>query len=192
MKRDTKNQLLEKGLEIITCKGFNNTGIQEVLDAVGAPKGSFYHFFKSKQDFGLQMIDYHAAQSREHINSFLNDESHPPLERLKRFFQSTQAAMEAADFSGGCLMGNMSQEMGDLNAAFEKKLERKWQASRAAFADCLIAARRDGAIKGDFDPDDTADFMLNSWQGAMIRMKVTRSSEPLELFQKMIFEHLLK
>lgn len=192
MKRDTKNQLLEKGLEIMTCKGFNNTGIQEVLDAVGVPKGSFYHFFKSKQDFGLQMIDHYAAQSREHLQSYLGDDQYPPLERLQRFFKSVQNQMEAADYTGGCLMGNMSQEMGDLCAAFEKKLARKWQASVAAIADCLIAARTEGSLKGDFDPDELADFLLNSWQGAMTRMKVMRCSEPLETFQKIVFTHLLK
>lgn len=176
----------------MTCKGFNNTGIQEVLDAVGVPKGSFYHFFKSKQDFGLQMIDHYAAQSREHLHSYLGDDQFPPLERLQRFFQSVQIQMEEADYTGGCLMGNMSQEMGDLCATFEKKLARKWQASVAAIADCLIAARTEGSLKGDFDPDELADFLLNSWQGAMTRMKVTRSSEPLETFQKIVFTQLLK
>ncbi|CAM2065311.1 TetR family transcriptional regulator C-terminal domain-containing protein [Sulfidibacter corallicola] len=192
MKQDTKRLLLEKGLEILTRKGFNNTGIQEVLSAVGVPKGSFYHYFKSKEDFGLQVVDYYAQTSIDRMDRFMKDEAFPPLERLRRFFENAVKEMKENEFCGGCFIGNMSQEMGDLSESFEKKLERKWQASRSCIAHCLIAARQAGDLKLTCDADDLADFLLNAWQGALMRMKVTKSADPLELYLQIVFVDLLK
>ena len=187
---DTKQRLLEMGLELLLKQGYNRTGIQEVLGAVGVPKGSFYHYFKSKEDFGVQVIEHYASKSLLEMEACLGQPA-APLERLKNFFTMGREQLKADNFSGGCLIGKLTQEMGDLNRAFERCLEKKYRAIRERLAVCLAEAQNEGQIGQMASAEDLADFLLNSWQGAIMRTKVAKSEAPLKQFDHMVFEELL-
>lgn len=191
VKKDTRNLLIEKGLEIFLTKGFNNTGIQEVLKEVGVPKGSFYHFFKSKDDFGLQVIEAYSERSKEHMESIFSDASVPPIERIRNFFDSALEKMRDSGFRGGCLIGNFSQEMGDLCPVFEKKLESKIRTMVSHIADCLDEAKKAGTMKNTQSSQELAEFLVDGWQGALLRMKVAKSERPLLVFLKTVFTSVL-
>jgi TetR/AcrR family transcriptional repressor of nem operon len=191
MKRNTKQLLLEKGLEILMVRGYNNTGIQEVLEGVGVPKGSFYHYFGSKHAFGLGVLELYCERAMEHARAILEDPSRQPLERLQGFFEDAHRRMVESKLSGGCLIGNMSQEMGDQCHEFQRILEQKWAAMRNSLEACLKEARQKGQLATDVDSDVLADFLINSWQGALIRMKVAKTDRPLEIFMQTVFEHLV-
>ena len=191
MGRDTKKILLEKGLEILMHKGYNHTGIQEVLAAVGVPKGSFYHYFKSKHDFGMQILEYYAEQSEQGTREIFEDPETGPLERLRNFFEYGREKMAANHYSGGCFIGNMSQEMGDLCPEFQKVLESKMEVMRGFFAGCIRQAQEAGEMNSDLPPEDLADFLINSWQGALMRMKVAKCGRPLDIFTSAVFNRLV-
>ena len=191
MKRDTKQHLLEKGLEIFSKKGFNYTGIQEILETANVPKGSFYHYFKSKEDFGLQVIEYYMDGALTHMRAYLRDMEGSPLTRIRRFFEDGCSLAEP-EHARGCLVGNMSQEMGGVNAAFEKKLDEKWRIMTREIAACIQAAHDSDEIHLEQDAEETAEFLLSSWQGALMRMKVARSDKPLRIFMDVAFDRLLK
>ncbi len=192
MKRDTKRQLLERGLDIFCRKGYNNTGIQEVLDAAGVPKGSFYHFFKSKEDFGLQVIEHYAARSSRQMQVYFEDATRTPLTRLRHFFEDGCTLFKTPENARGCFMGNMSQEMGSLSPAFESSLEEKWRRLRSHFASCIRQAREQGEIQNEESPEMLADFLMNGWQGALMRIKVSGCSEPLKVFTTIVFDRVLQ
>ena len=82
MKTDTRQKILETGARIVHRKGFNHTGIQEILEAAGVPKGSFYNYFKNKEDFGLHVIDYYVVHFEGLAQQMLDDTSLAPLKRL--------------------------------------------------------------------------------------------------------------
>jgi len=191
MKRNTKQLLLEKGLELLMSQGFNNTGIQEVLKAVNVPKGSFYHYFDSKHDFGMQVLECYAERTTSEAATILNDPDVPPLQRLHNFFANARQKMADSGFSGGCFIGNLSQEMGDLCPEFQTALEQKWTTLRDGFVRCLDEARANGQLDSDLPSDLLADFLLNSWQGALVRMKTAKSDRPLEAFTRTVFERLV-
>ena len=191
MAKDTRERLLKKGLETFMAKGYNNTGIQEVLAAVGVPKGSFYHYFKSKHDFGLQTLEHYAGEMMEMADQIFLDPDVSPLQRLRNFFDNAREMMAANCFSGGCLMGNMSQEMGDLCPEFEAVLEKKWCNMRDRFATCIREARALGEINTELPAEVLADFLINSWQGALTRMKVAKSADPLDVFTTAVFDRLV-
>ena len=172
-------------------KGFNNTGIQEVLSAVNVPKGSFYHYFKSKEDFGICVLEHYAEASIEMTRSVLGDTNISPLQRLKNFFDFSRQKMAANQYCGGCLFGNLSQEMGDQSPAFETLLEKKWQLMRVGFMNCIEEGRNLGEIPPGLPAEVLADFMINSWQGALLRMKVSKSPQPMDVFTKAVFERLV-
>ncbi len=101
VKESTKQRIIEEGAHIILRKGFNNTGIQEVLEAAGVPKGSFYFHFRNKEDFGLKVVDYFARSVFSTAEGFFGDDTLPYLERLRGFFRSFIELFSARGFSGG-------------------------------------------------------------------------------------------
>lgn len=193
MRRDTKQILLDKGLDAFFSKGYNNTGIQEVLAAAKVPKGSFYHYFRSKEDFGVQVIEHYGAQSENFLRElFESDNGQTPLMRLRSFFDAGLEMCGSAKSIRGCLIGNMSQEMGSLCPAFDKVLEHKWRTVRFYLSQCLSQAREQGEIGNQESAEDLADFLINGWQGAMMRVKVVGSVEPLENFIRLVFARVIQ
>jgi TetR/AcrR family transcriptional regulator, transcriptional repressor for nem operon len=191
-KETTKFRILSEGARIIHQKGFNHTGIQEILDAAEVPKGSFYFYFKSKDDFGLQLIDFYTQFVDSMAESQLSSSENSPIERLKSFFRTMMSAAEEQGFRGGCPIGNLAQEMADQNEAFRTKVREAFRRMSDHIAQCLEEARELKQVRQSLDPRETADFILNSWEGALLRMKTENSLEPLLVFENMIFNGLLE
>jgi len=191
-RNDTKAAILEKGSRIIHKKGFNHTGIKEILDAAQVPKGSFYHYFKSKEDFGLELLDHYAGYFIGRTEILTKDKKMPPIMRLKIFFDGFLRLFESIGCELGCPIGNLSQEMGDLSSAFRKRLEEIFLVMRSPIEEVLNEARQDGDLPESLNARDTADFIINSWEGAILRMKVQKNTGPLLLFDRMIFGGILK
>ncbi len=192
MKKNTKENILKTAAEIMHRKGFNHTGIQEILVAAGVPKGSFYFYFKNKEDLGLQVIDYFLEFYGQKARDMLDDAATPPLERLKRFLDGFTDLFESMDYTRGCPVGNLSQEMGDLSPAFREKLQKALDAMTDVYATILDEAREAGDIPDHLETRDLAEFMISSWHGALIRMKVERSTRPLETVKRFIFDTVLQ
>ena len=177
---------------LVYRKGYVNTGIQEILAAANIPKGSFYHHFKSKEDFGLSIIEYWSQFYQAQVDAHLLDDSIPALDRLKRFYDSFRRLMEAQDCKFGCPYGNLAQEMSSINDAFRQKLEERLQAMKSPVVKCLDQARQAGELSIDAMSEDLADFIINSWEGVIITVKVTGNTRSWDVFDRMIFEVLLK
>jgi len=191
MKRNTKELILEKGSEIVRLKGFHHTGIQEILNTAGVPKGSFYFYFKSKEDFGLQLIDHYANFFLGNADVFINDENFSYLNRLRRFFDFFLNYFETTNYKGGCTIGNLAQELGDINVRFRVKLNEIFEKMKSKVETFLRHAQNENEISKEIDISIASDFIINSWEGALIRLKVAKSSEPLRIFDKFIFEQYL-
>ncbi len=187
----TKERILRVGAEIVHRRGFNNTGIQEILRGAEVPKGSFYFYFRSKSDFGLQLIDYYQIRLIRLLERHLARKDLPPLERLLRYFQELRGGFESNACRGGCPVGNMAQEMGDLDEAFRQRLEQAFRALREGIRRALKEAASRGDLDAERDTSGLADFILSSWQGAILQMKVDKSTAPLQRFETIVFDELL-
>jgi len=191
-KDTTKAILLETGKQIFLERGYNHTGIETVLQAAGVPKGSFYYYFKSKEDFGLQVLDRFAADIAARFASCLDNPNLRPLERLRCYFEEVCARLEAQECRNGCLVGNLSQEMADQSEAFRQRLEAIFKEWRERYAGCLKAAQEAGELSPDLDVHELAEFCLSSWQGAILRAKAARSIQPIRAFITTLFGTLLR
>jgi len=192
MKGNTRQRILETGAEIIHLKGFNHTGIQEILKAAGVPKGSFYNYFKSKEDFGLQVIDYFEGFFASLSREIVEDTTISPLTRIKRLLKTFMAFFESKDFTYGCPIGNLSQEMGDLSPSFQVRLKQAMDALVDTYTGMIVEAQEHGEISKQLDSREAGSFLVSSWQGALIRMKIEINAEPLENHYTMIFKYFLK
>lgn len=191
-KESTQARLIETGQRIFLEKGYNHTGIQEVLKDAGVPKGSFYYYFKNKEDFGLNVIESFAATYNAKLDRVLKDEALSPLNRFRTYFEVGIQNFEASQFRCGCLIGNLSQEMADQNDAFRQRLDEILESWRGRFADCLKQAQEAGELCPRWDVRMLANFCLDSWEGAILRAKVTKSAEPLKTFMTVFFDIVLK
>jgi TetR/AcrR family transcriptional regulator, transcriptional repressor for nem operon len=192
IKEDTRLALIRAGRRIIVEKGYNHAGIQEILQVVGVPKGSFYHFFSSKEKFGLAIIDYDSQMHDRIVEEYLSDTSLSPLTRLKRYFFFKVEEFETLKYREGCLFGNLSQEMADQNERFRLRLQEATDRWRNQFAKCIQAAQNVGEISKSHSAEALSEFCLNSWEGALLQMKVSKSDAPLKNYTQFMFGVVLK
>ena len=187
---DTRELLLRAGLEVLTEKGFSATGIDEILGRVGVPKGSFYHYFDSKEAFGLDLIDRYADFFARKIDRHLGNRALSPLNRLRAFVDDAKAGMARHDCRRGCLIGNLGQEMGALPESFRARLKDTFEDWQARFSACLVEAQQAGELDRTADPAQLAACFWIGWEGAVLRAKLEQSAAPLELFAEFFFAGL--
>jgi len=192
MKTNTKQKILETGAELIHLKGFNHTGLQEILKAVGVPKGSFYNYFSSKEDFGLQVIDHFVGYFTIISRPILEDPALSPLQKIRRLLEWFMEFFKSKDYAYGCPIGNLAQEMGDLSPAFRDKLRSALDILVDAYSGVLAQAQKEGEIAQDLEVREAARFLVSSWHGALMHMKAIKGPEPLENHKRFIFDYVLR
>ena len=188
MKQDTKLKIIEAGARIIHQKGYNHTGIQEVLTAAGIPKGSFYFYFNNKEDFGLHVIDFYDNMYLDMIDPIVKNKNLSPLKRIEKMLDLFIDLFQELDYTCGCPIGNLSQEMGDLSQAFSTKLTASIELITRIYKDILDEAKQIKEIPEKIDTQDAAEFIVSSWHGSLIRMKIMKSIEPMKLHKRFILD----
>ncbi len=188
---DTRNALVWCGTELLTERGFQITGIDEVLKRVGVPKGSFYHYFKSKDHFGHAVIDNYEAYYAKKMDRIFGDTTQSPLQRLVNFTVNAKNGMVKFDFKRGCLIGNLGQELAALDTQFRERLEGVLVSWEKRVADCLREAIDLGELAPGQDPQALSRFFWVGWEGAILRSKLMRSLEPIEQFTSIFFRSVL-
>ena len=187
---ETRERLLRSGVEILTEKGFSATGIDLILRRAGVPKGSFYHYFKSKEAFGAALIERYGEYFSRKLERHLSDPTKPPLARLQAFIDEAQAGMAKYDYRRGCLIGNLGQEMGGLPEAFRAQLGAVFADWQARVTRCLSDAQAMGELSAHLDCTQMATYFWIAWEGAVMRAKLERDPTALRIFAAAFFTGL--
>jgi TetR/AcrR family transcriptional repressor of nem operon len=190
-KETTRTVLLETGKQLFLGRGYSSTGIEAVVQAAGVPKGSFYYYFGSKEEFGLQVLERFAEEARANFERCLADPSVPMIGRLRRYFEEVCVRLESLECRTGCLMGNLSQEMAAQSETFRIRLEEIFDGIIDRYAEVLKMAEEAGEIPPGQDLRALAEFCLSSWQGAILRAKTARSTRPIRTFIDILFGSVL-
>lgn len=179
---DTREALLRAGMLMLTESGFIRSGIDPILKSVGVPKGSFYHYFSSKEAFGLAVLARYRRYFEAKLDGFLLDEAFSPLERLQRFAQDAQDGIVRHEFRRGCLVGNLEQESSLLSEAFRELLQATYQSWQSRVATCLSESQKQGEIDLQDSIEETSQAFWIGWEGAVHRSRLVKSTQPLGLF----------
>lgn len=185
-----RERLIEAGVEMLYRAGFNGSGVQDITDLAGVPKGSFYNHFESKEALALAALERHWTQGSQR-RAILYDESVAPLERLRRYFNLLGEALAARGYARGCFFGNFSLELADQSPAVRDRLSTVFSAWTAAVEHCIRDGQETGAIRRDLDADVLASFLVSAWEGAVLRAKVDKDGKALEQFMTMTFSKIL-
>ena len=181
-----KEHILWSGLEVMKLHGYNGTSVKDIVDAAGVPKGSFYNYFKSKESFAVEALETVAREDYISSQKLLSAEDKSPLQRLQYFFEQTVLHSCDCEFKVGCFFGNMGQEMSDSNEAIRHKVKQVLRRNTQLFKEVLDEAKEAGEIRQSADTKFIAEFILNAWEGTLLRMKASKSREPLDIFLKML------
>lgn len=184
-----RDSLLEVGRELFINSSFNSVGLNDILRKAGIPKGSFYHYFDSKEDFGLQVVELYAQQNLAQLEQALADDSRPPYEQLKSFFASSIEHFAEIEFCQGCLMANLSQELADTNENLRCKISKLSAGMVERMTQALEQMDASELNLGHLPAAEAAQVLMNSWQGAIMKMKLEKSRQPLDVFMKFFFAH---
>lgn len=187
---ETRHSLLHSGIEILTEKGFSAAGLDEILKRVNVPKGSFYHYFDSKEAFGMALIQQYDSFFAHKLDTFLQDTRLAPLDRIRAFIQDASQGMAKYAYRRGCLVGNLGQEMGSLPEPYRDLLKGVFQSWQQKFEACLESARQIGEIPRDSDCKNLALIFWIGWEGAVLRAKLEQSPAALQSFADYFFNSL--
>lgn len=177
-------RLLRNGVAILTEKGFSAVGVEEILESAEVPKGSFYHYFDSKEAFGLELIDAYADYFARKLDRWFDNTDRAPLDRLRDFMADARSGMARYGYRRGCLVGNLGQEMGLLPEPFRKRLSAVFRDWEVRTSRCLLSAQAAGEIPRGVDCEGLAHFFWIGWEGAVLRAKLERRPEALDVFAK--------
>jgi TetR/AcrR family transcriptional repressor of nem operon len=191
-KPSLKDAILDAGLKVMFRTGYHGTSVRDVTAAAGAPQGSFTNHFRSKETFASEVLDRYFDVTRGLVTEALEDASLTPRARLRRYLDIITGRLEADGYGRGCLIGDLSLEASGSSELLRVRLAAIFAEWRAPFAACIKDAQMRGEIASDFEPDELADFLLASWQGAILRMKVDRNPNALERFKTIAFQTVFK
>lgn len=174
-------------------QGYGGTGIKDITDKMGIPKGSFYNHFKNKETFGLEVLDYYMTVALGNLDSLLTNQELSPIEKMMMFFQVIiDNQNNIHKYKYGCLLGNFSQELSDVNETFRKAIQISFKKMTQKFSRCIEEAKELGLVKSSRSSMVLADFLINGWEGSYLRMKAERSTAPIEEFRDILFEEILQ
>jgi TetR/AcrR family transcriptional regulator, transcriptional repressor for nem operon len=191
-KSSNRDRILEAGLKVMFRQGYGGAGVRDIVAEAPAPQGSFTNHFRSKEEFAREVLDLYFDDLKRLVAETLGDADRRPRERLRRYLNIITDRLASAEFRRGCLIGDFSLEAAPQSEVLRSRLGEIFAEWRAPFAACIAEGQGAGEIAATFAPEDLAEFLLSSWQGAILRMKVERNAEPLERFKRIVFMTIFK
>ena len=191
MKTETKQKLIEVGAEAVMAKSFDGVGINQVLELAGVPKGSFYHHFKSKEEFGVAVVNHTAEEHEQRLKDHLLQGDGSPLERLRAFFEFGRDYHRENGTERKCLVAKMALDHANLSDPIQSCVKRGFDSWRNVVAQCLEQAKEAGELEEGEDTVRLADFLNSAWEGVMVRMQVDRDLTVVDSFIELVFERVL-
>lgn len=185
-----KEQLLEVGLEALLAKGYHGTGIKEVLDKLGVPKGSFYHYFPSKEQFAAEVIRFYADDLNQRLAGAVANQGETGLPALKRAFRILLDEHQAG--SRGCILGALASEIAETSEVCRLALLKEVENWHGMMTAIILQGQASGEIRTDVKADTLARMAWNCWEGSVLRMKIEDKAEPTVEVVEVLFDVMLK
>jgi TetR/AcrR family transcriptional regulator, transcriptional repressor for nem operon len=188
-KPNVREKLIDAGLKTLLAGGFNGVGVQEITDAAGVPKGSFYNHFDSKEALGAEIVECYGMNNTR--RGILLDKNVPPLQRLRAHFVALNDTFVKSKFERGCLLGNFSAELANQSAMIRDSLAKLFKRWTEDLEIAIADAQAEGTVSSKYEAADIAAFLLDAYEGALLRARVQRDRAPFDRFMTLAFEQIL-
>ena len=181
-KQIKRQKILDQGVQMLMTQGYHGTGINVLLKKVQVPKGSFYNYFESKEEFAAEAITHYIEPFIQRLTHHLENSQINTLTALKRYYSELIDEVEKSDYKGGCLLGNLMGEISDTSQLCKQSLTVAIERYKLLQENALSQAQREGLVRQDKTAESMANLLVNNWQGALLRMKLEQSVQPLQEF----------
>jgi len=177
---DVREHILEVGQRIMAGKGFSAVGLNEILAAANVPKGSFYHYFGSKDAYGEALLDTYFTAYHAEMDALLARTDVPGATSLLQYFESWQANQSFLDCQGKCLAVKLAAEVVDLSEPMRLAMRQGTSGIITRTASMLERGAADGSLKFEGSAMEMSDILYQQWVGASLMVKITRTITPFE------------
>lgn len=180
LNQDLPRHILSVAQTIIGAKGYAAVGLTEILNAADVPKGSFYHYFKSKDAFGEALLNQYFEDYLAEIDQTLFSNDKPMADRLMKYWSNWKDTQESFDCQGKCLAVKLGAEVSDLSESMRLALKSGTAKIIGLLESAIKAGIADGSLKVDTEANMLANNLYQLWLGASLMAKITRTKKPLE------------
>ncbi|AVF37621.1 TetR/AcrR family transcriptional regulator [Rahnella sikkimica] len=187
---DVREHILETGQRIMAGKGFSAVGLNEILKDAGVPKGSFYHYFGSKEAFGVAMLERYFDDYLAQIDSTLSQLGLNMSQRLMNYWQQWQESQSFFDCQGKCLAVKLGAEVADLSDSMRLTLQAGTSGIISRLTQALESGVAEGSLTVDDEPARVAESLYQLWVGASIMVKIVRHTGPFDSAMSMT-QHII-
>jgi TetR/AcrR family transcriptional regulator, transcriptional repressor for nem operon len=187
----TRTRLISEGLRQLLAYGYEGVGIGPILKAVDVPKGSFYYFFKSKDDFVVAIIEAYEAKYTLLRRALFTDASRSPLARLDAYFEMLEQELAQEVPYAGCLYGVLAQTAAGRSAFVLDALATSFDRWERSIVELLSIAQQEGELSEDEDIADLAACIVEAYEGALIRVKVKDDVQAFTRFRNSHLKRLI-
>lgn len=185
-----RHLIVDAGLRVFLRGGFNASSVQDITEEAGVPKGSFYNHFESKEALGSEIVDLYAEGGQRRGD--LKNQALPPLERLRRHFAGLNQMAAESDFTTGCLLGNFSAELSESSPIIRERLLALFGRWTHEMEDAIAQAQALGQVPSNTSAADLASFLLDAYEGAILRARVEKSPAAFDRFMALAFDKVLR
>ncbi len=190
--KHSREDILQGGVELFRKYGYEGTGVQQILTSLNIPKGSFYNYFKSKEDFVLESIKLYGAMGFDKHRQALSNDSLSPLNRIKKHIEGIQKQYIVESFEKSCLLDMLAIEVGGSNKKIAKTIDNIFEKRKQIYASCIKEGQVLGEIRTDASAEDLAEFLLSGFSGAQLKAKTEKSIRPMKVFTHQYFCYIQK
>lgn len=189
---NTRLRLLEVGLSLFARKGYHGTGIKEIVDTAHIPKGSFYNYFKSKEEFGIEIVRWHSADFWNKWYAIMDDSSPDPLQALKECFEVMLESHFDCAVDTFSVVAHIAAEICESSADCRVSMKALFENMRDNLAGYIRKAQELDLARRDVDATELASLFWDAWTGSIIRMKMENNVASLTQCVSLLLDHLLR
>lgn len=182
---DIREHILETGQRIMAGKGFSAVGLNEILKDAGVPKGSFYHYFASKEAFGVDLLTRYFDDYLAELDSTLAQPGITMAQRLMNYWQLWRETQSFSECQGKCLAVKLGAEVADLSDSMRLALKSGTSGIISRLAEALEIGIEEGSLTLDDQPGKVAESLYQLWVGASVMVKIVRKTEPFDSAMQM-------
>lgn len=178
---DTKERILDAAVGIVLEKGFSGVGINEILKAVNVPKGSFYHWFASKEQFGVELLRYFGGKAISYTRNWLGKREALPnaFERIVAYYEARLSMALEKDCQQACLVCKLTAEVSSWSDAMRAEVSRNYEQTLALMEEVIAEGQTQRTIRAGMSPAHAACILHDVWLGAYLRATTKHQVQPL-------------
>jgi len=188
--KTTREKIIDDCQQLLWRNGVSGTSMSDIAERAAILKGSFYNYFKNKEEFVSAVLDAYAVKWETNVVAIFREKKTNARAKFKAYFERMKDVAASMQYTQGSLVGNFAQELSGVSEKFALQTEKVFRRMQSYLAEALSEAQESGALAQSEDPETLAEIILNSIEGAILRAKAQRSTRPIEIFEKFFMQKL--